>query len=233
MSPLLGILGGMGPAASAEFYTRLVAATPATRDQDHLRVAMWADPTVPDRIEALATGGPEVAEALDRGVSALTSIGATHLVCPCNTAHVWLREVVARHDIELIDIVDEAVAAVRAAGWGRVALLATSGTLDAGLYQRACEREGVLALAPVEQDQRRVAAAIYDVKSGDPARLSAAGATLREVVVGLAQEQGAQVVLGACTEIPLALRGVELPIPVLDSLDTLAAAAVERVRGAR
>ena len=85
----------------------------------------------------------------------------------------------------------------------------------------------------MEQDQRRVAAAIYDVKSGDPARLSAAGATLREVVVGLAQEQGAQVVLGACTEIPLALRGVELPIPVLDSLDTLAAAAVERVRGAR
>ena len=88
--PIVGILGGMGPLATADFYTKLILATPATRDQEHLRVVMWADPTVPDRSVGILGDGPDATPWLVRGGQMLAAMGAAFIAMPCNTAHAYL-----------------------------------------------------------------------------------------------------------------------------------------------
>ena len=90
----LGILGGMGPAASNEFVTRLVAKTPATKDQDHIPFVLWSDSTVPDRSTSMLNGDDRPLPYLLAGIQGLKTAGCTTIVIPCNTAHFWFSHLV-------------------------------------------------------------------------------------------------------------------------------------------
>ena len=114
--PVIGLLGGMGPGASAEFYRRLVVATPAQRDQDHLHVLIDSDPSVPDRTEALLHGGPSPVPTLRRMIARLTAAGADLLVMACNTASAFLPELTDATPVPIVDWVE-----VVAAGLSRAA----------------------------------------------------------------------------------------------------------------
>ncbi|MGC0272603.1 aspartate/glutamate racemase family protein [Pseudactinotalea sp. Z1739] len=229
--PLLGILGGMGPAATAAFYTQLVTRTPATRDQDHLRVVMWADPTVPDRTAALTGAGPSVVPWLERGVRALQASGADVIVSPCNTAHVWLGPVAREQGVELLSIVDATIeralevggsdAAVEAGliEAGPIGVLATSATLGSGLYQQALAERDRAALLPEPPDQERLIEAIYQVKVGTTAALGRAAAALA-VVCDQLVASGAMTIISACTELSLVLPG-HRAVPIIDSTAAL------------
>jgi aspartate racemase len=226
MGRIIGILGGMGPLATADLYTKIIRATPATRDQEHLHVIIDADPTVPDRSAFLRGLGPDPLPKLTAGAQRLERIGAAFIAIPCNTAHAFLPALRERVGIPILDMVAETAARVRRdyPQVRRVGILATRGTIESGLYHAALRAEGLEPLHPGPDDQDRlVSAAIAAVKAGDTG--SAVGALLAEAGRRLAAA-GAEVLLAACTEIPLALTQALVPVPLLDPTQVLAEAAV-------
>lgn len=226
---MLGILGGMGPLATADFYRRLVERTPAGSDQAHLPVVLWADPAVPDRTAALLGEGPSPVPALVEGARRLRDAGASCLAVPCNTAHAYVEQLSRATGVEVLDMVGAALeaAARRVPGAERVGVLATRGTRLAGLYERAGERLGLgVVQVPGPVQREYVDPAIRAVKGGadlaGPERWIAAAATSL-------RERGAQAVVAACTELPLISGAAGRVLPLVDSTDALAEAAVARL----
>jgi aspartate racemase len=215
----------MGPAATWDFCARLSAATPAQRDQDHLRVLVDCDPRIPDRNAAMAGEGPSPAPRLAERACGLAAAGAELLCMPCNAAHAFADAVREATPLPFVDMVEASVAAaVRCApGARRAALLATRASYRAGLYAAAFDRRGVTLLATPDEEQEALMASIYAVKAGDlsPAR-AAELRTLGEVAV----DRGAEVVVAACSEVPLLLDDHELSVPLVGSSQALAEAVV-------
>lgn len=223
--PLVGILGGMGPAATVDFYAKLIRRTPARRDQDHLRVVIWADPTVPDRVGAIVDGSTDPYPQLLAGARFLGDAGATVLAMACNTAHVMLPRLIADTGLPFVSMIAETVAAVEhSAGSGPVALLGTRGLLLSRIYQDQLERaaiDPVLASEPLQLQLDRV---IGSVKAGRPEQ---AGPEL-ESILRAVSDAGATRVILACTELPPAAEfaGKIQGLQLLDPTDLLAAAVV-------
>lgn len=227
-SKVVGILGGMGPAATADFYGKLIKATPASRDQDHLRVAMWADPTVPDRSRALLEHGEDPTPWLERGVQHLMECGAEIIVVPCNTIHNYLDSVIGDRDVEFISIINAAVeAAIETDSVDSVGLLATDGTVGTGLYQSALTEAGVKVLLPSENGQKLLMQIIYSVKAGKTGDKERAQ-TL-SLVEGL-RDRGAGTVIAGCTEISVLLTQLNTDIRIIDPSWALAVKTIERAR---
>ncbi|MBO0872277.1 MAG: aspartate/glutamate racemase family protein [Pseudonocardia sp.] len=216
----------MGPAATAEFYAKLIRRTPAVRDQDHLRVAIWADPTVPDRVAAAINGSAEPYPALLAGALRLRDIGATEIVIPCHTAHVFMPNLARDTGVPFIDMVHETVAELtrRERPGALIGLLGTRGTIHTDLYQARLRAAQLDVAVPDEAMQDHVDIAIKKVKEGD---FAAAGQHLRKVVDALAG-QGASPIVLACTELPLAVPCLPVPeqMELLDPTDLLADAVV-------
>ena len=226
MGGMLGVLGGMGPLASAEFMRRLTLLTPAGRDQDHVPAILWSDPRVPDRIAGHLGTGESPLPALLRGLRGLQAAGCGAVVMPCNTAHGWHGAMQAASPVPILHIVDAAEAELARLGVapGPVGLMGTAGTLAMRLYQDRLEPKGWRFLEPAPDEMAAlVLPAIAGVKVGD---VAAARAPLAEMARRL-QARGAQAVVLACTEMPLALGGgPALAVPVCDTVDALARAAI-------
>jgi aspartate racemase len=228
----VGILGGMGPLATADLYQKIILATPARRDQDHLHVIIDADPTIPDRSAALRGEGPDALPGLLASARRLQAAGADFIVIPCNTAHAFLPALEPHLAIPIVDMIAETAERVRAVhpAARRVGILAYRGTIETGLYHRALRARDLDPLAPTTDLQRRlVDAAIDAVKAGDTG--PAVGALLAEAGRALVAG-GAEVLLAACTEIPLVLTAALAPAPLLDPTLILAEVAVREGRAA-
>ena len=231
MERFLGVLGGMGPLASAQFMVRLTMLTPAERDQDHVPVVLWSDPRVPDRTRGRLAGGEDPLPWLLRGLSGLKAAGCGAVAIPCNTAHGWYDEM-AGEGLPILHIVDAAAAELRrVVPAGKVGVMGTAGTLHMRLYQDRLERMGWQTIVPTDGEMERlVTPAIARVKAG---RLAEAYEPLATGVRALAS-RGAQAVVLGCTEIPLGIQAgpwQELPAPLIDTIDALALAAIRWARG--
>lgn len=222
----IGILGGMGPAATVDLYDKIVRLTPAERDQDHIPVVIYADPRVPDRTDALLHDGPDPVPWLVRGCERLLEMGADFIVIPCNTAHAFLDEVRKQVDADIVSMIECAADAIVSdhPQARTVGLLATSGTIEAGIYQRALQQRNLNTIVPDSEMQRHnVMPSIRAVKAN---RIqSSVTARLVEAADSLA-DRGAHIVLAACTEIPVVLSGDDTSIPLVDATETLARRAV-------
>lgn len=231
--PVIGILGGMGPAATADFYSKLVALTPAARDQDHPKVVIWADPTVPDRTLALTEGGPDPTPWLVHGAQRLRAAGATMLALPCNTAHAFLPAVSEALGLPVVHMIDEVARAIRSSmpQVRTVGVLATTGTVHAGLYQRWLADAGIEVVVPSEHVQQTlVMPAVRAIKGGDH------GAAVTHQLASAAAhltERGAALTVTGCTEIPLALTESDTSCPLMDPARVLAQALLDRVAAER
>lgn len=224
MSRRIGVLGGMGPAATIDFYTKLVEQTPAGRDQEHLPVVIWADPGVPDRSDNLLGTGEDPTPWLQRGIDALADAGCDLLAVPCNTAHAFVPPLARSAGLELVSIVDVAADHLAAAGVRAAGLLATTGTVHSRLYADALARRGIATVEPDEHGQTLVMEAIAAVKAGG------AGPTHAQTLVDVSQAlaaSGAQLVVAACTEIVLALDGAAAGLAVVDPARLLARRVVD------
>lgn len=223
MTATIGVIGGMGPAATIDFLTRLHAATPATRDQHHLRVITDSNPQVPDRNAALRGHGPSPGPVLAAMARGLVTAGADLLVMPCNAAHGWASDIAAAVAVPFIDMIDAAVAAVAARhpGGGRVRLLAVDATVDARLYQPRLAAAGFDVELP---DRAAFMGLIYRIKSGDT------GAEMRRAMAALAGHD-ADVVPVACTEVPLVLDARDVSVPLVSATDALVAATLHVTLG--
>jgi aspartate racemase len=224
----LGVLGGMGPLASAQFMLRLTLLTPADRDQDHIPTVLWSDPRVPDRNAARLGAGPDPLPWLMRGIDGLQAAGCGAIAIPCNTAHGWFEPMAQASSIPILHIVDAAAADLLRVGVvrGTIGLMGTAATLAMKLYQQRLGAKGWDIIEPEPaQMERLVTPAIASVKAN---RITEAYQPLREVVNSLASRGATAVVLG-CTEIPLGIQAGPtsgLRVPVIDTIDALARASI-------
>ena len=228
----LGILGGMGPAASNEFVTRLVAKTPATKDQDHIPFVLWSDPTIPDRSTSMLNGDDRPLPYLLAGIQGLKTVGCTTIVIPCNTAHFWFShlEKIAAWNAKIIHIVDSVTDALRDLNItnDKIGIIGTKATIEYGLYQYKLNKLGWECITPTkEQMDTLVQPAIDLIKAGN---MDQAHEMLMTVIHSLIVKGAKAVVLG-CTEIPLSIReNTVQDTPVINSIDSLVMSAIKEFK---
>ena len=221
----VGVMGGMGPAATVDFLHKLVDATPARSDQEHIRVLVDSDPRVPDRTAFLLGDGADPRPALVRMARGLEQGGAELLVMPCNTAHAFADEIAAAVSIPLVDWPGVVADAVAAAAVARPGLLATSGTVAAGIFQQALGVRGVEAVVPADDAQDQLMRAIYGVdgvKSVGPDN-GKASALVEEVAKGLIAS-GTDALVVACTDVSALheARPLQVEVRVFDAAAVVA-----------
>jgi aspartate racemase len=225
--PIVGVLGGMGPAATADFYAKLVRATPAATDQEHLRVVIWSDPTTPDRTRALLEGGTDPTPWLVRGARVLATAGADVIAVPCNTAHAFLPAVVERVPVPVVHMIEQTSQHLEKLQprVRKVGLLASTATVRAKLYETWLASAEIAVLVPDSASQAsEVMPAIRSIKAGKDAPGELARAARRLI------DSGAQAIIAGCTEVPLGLHAHELPVPLVDPTQVLADAVIAHVR---
>lgn len=231
MDKVVGVIGGLGPEATVDFYAKLVAATPALRDQDHLRVVIDSNPKVPDRNRAVAGEGESPGPALAATARVLEGAGAELLCMPCNTAHAFIADIRSATALPFVSIIESALAEVQALrpAVRRVGLLTATGGRRARVYEDALAGTGLDAVVLDDSEQGRLMQLIYGIKAGKR------GAAERTAMIALAQrlvDRGAQVLVAGCTEVPLLMSEADLAIPFIDSTAALARAVVRAARGA-
>ncbi|MDB5430203.1 MAG: aspartate racemase [Caulobacter sp.] len=218
MTKILGVLGGMGPAATLDFLAKLQAATPAARDQDHIRVLVDINPQVPDRNEGDDAPGPVLA-AMATG---LRNGGAQVLAIACNTAHAYADAVQTASGLPLIDLIETAAQAAKATGATKAGVLATG--LAIGLYRDRLAEQGIEALILDTESQAEFMGLLYRIKAGDRSQ------AVQDQMSNLADRlvvAGAKAVIAGCTEVPLVLEERDLDVPFIDAGAALARRCVE------
>ncbi|HEY4069915.1 MAG TPA: amino acid racemase [Burkholderiaceae bacterium] len=203
----LGVVGGVGPAATADFLQKIVRNTDARSDQEHVKLVVEQNPQIPDRTAHLVGDGADPTIALYATCKKLEAAEADLIAIPCNTAHAFVERIQPYLSIPIVNMLHETVQTLREQHpqARRIGLLATSGTLASRVYHEALEAVGLQPIAPDEVNQRRVMEAIYGehgVKAG-----FTDGVCVDELLQALAHlvERGAQAVILGCTELPLLL----------------------------
>ena len=221
----LGILGGMGPAASAEYITRLIQQTPATCDQEHIPFVLWNEPRTPDRSTSLRNGDNRPLPYLLQGIQVLKDAGCNFIVIPCNTAHFWYDELI-KFQVPIIHIVDSVAYSLCDADVdsGTIGVMGTQATIELGLYQRHLTDWN--CIVPSQEEMNDIVQPAIDlVKAGD---MVESHAMLMSVVDSLIARGAKAVVLG-CTEIPLAIKEhSQNGIPLINSIDSLVKAVIKK-----
>ena len=203
---IIGVLGGMGPAATADFMAKLVALTPAACDQEHLPVLVASLPHIPDRSKAILGDGPDPLPYLMSGIAVLNTAKVGLVVVPCNTSHHWFDAMAKACRAPMLHIARACVAALPASPTMRVSLFATRGAIHSGFYQRELAQRGLHCVVPdADGAQHDVDACIRAVKGGD----LALGSACLAAALADAKSHGSQAVIMGCTEIPVAAAQLE------------------------
>jgi aspartate racemase len=228
MEDFLGVLGGMGPLATADFLRKLVKKTPASVDQEHIPVMMYSDCRTPDRTANIVGEGPSPLPQLLKGIEFLTRAGAKAICVPCNSAHCWFDEMQAASKVPVLHIVRASADQVRKknAAARRVGVLSTLGTHRMGMYTNTLQELGYEVVSPTQDEfDQFVSPGIAMVKSNNwmEAELAYERASARLI------ERGAEVIVLGCTEIPFGMeRQVRAnPDRFVDSNDALAEAILD------
>ena len=219
---VIGILGGMGPEATILLQQRVLATIMARDDADHIPLLIDMNTQVPSRIAHLIDGtGADPAPVLVAMARRLEQAGATALAMPCNTAHHYVRQISAAVAIPFLNMVDLSVA--RAAETlpkgAAIGILASPAVRLAGVFDAALDRAGLAALWPADGDQ--MLAAIRSIKAHGPT--SDAQRILSDAVSELVG-QGAATLFVACSEYSMLAPVLSATVPILDTIDVLAAA---------
>lgn len=221
----LGILGGMGPAASAEYVKRLVEQTPASCDQEHIPFVLWNEPRIPDRSTSMHNGDDRPLPYLLQGIQVLKAVGCDVIVIPCNTAHFWFDDMTKLYP-RIIHIVDSVAYALRDVNVTNttIGVMGTKATVELGLYQNRLSKSGWDCIVPSEEEMDTlVQPAINLIKSGDMSKAY----DMFMIVIDSLIARGANAVVLGCTEIPLAVdQSRRDGIPLINSIDSLVKAAI-------
>ena len=225
MPKTIGIMGGMGPAATVDLMSRIISMTDASSDQEHIPMIVDNDTRIPDRTEAILGRGESPAPEMLASAKRLEAAGADFIIIACNTAHYFLPRLQSETDIPILDM--PAITAKRCAELlpGKTAaILATTGTLDVGIYDKALAREGVEFLVPDDDERKEIMRFIYDVvKASKP--IPPEKEAWSSLLDGL-RERGADYFILGCTELPILAESLDDPGPFVDPTEQLAREAV-------
>lgn len=231
---IIGILGGMGPEATVALFKKIVRNTKAVRDQDHLRVIIDSNPKIPDRTPAMLGSGESPLPMMIEAARNLERAGADFVVVPCVSAHYFIHGLREGTTIPVISVIDEVAEEIerRLPGVKRIGLLATTGTIRTGLFQDRLGAVGVEVLVPPSPQQENLVMGAIFGESG----IKAGFVTLQNKekllkTLGALIEEGAEGIIGGCTEVPLVLQQSDMEVPFFDCLDILALAAIRLAKG--
>lgn len=219
----LGVIGGLGPMATAHFMALVTHMTDAQADQQHLNMIIYSAPSIPDRTaHILDHSQPSPLPDMLRIGQTLAQQGAEYIAIPCITAHFFLDALEQGIPVPLINGVRETVCHLKENGIRKVGIMATSGTLRAGIFRRELENQGLEALIPGEEAQSHVMHLIFNnIKAGLPAemdRFTAAADALRDA--------GAEAIILGCTELSLIKRDFAIGPGFIDAMEVLARQSV-------
>jgi aspartate racemase len=221
----LGIIGGVGPAATVEIFRRLVYLTAAESDQEHMQICIANNPRIPDRTEYILGRGPSPLPALLAAVADLKKLGCKHFILPCNTAHIFAPQLGAQEGIIFLDMIELAREYLKKQhrGW-RICVLGTEGTAKARVYGEENAGEEPEVFYPDPGRQAGLMEVILSVKGGSRP-LAENRTRLGEILEGL---DGCRFLL-ACTELSLVMAPErEGSFGFIDAMDILAVNAIAR-----
>ncbi|SKC92710.1 aspartate racemase [Burkholderia sp. YR290] len=235
----LGVIGGVGPAATVDFMYKVVRNTPAARDQDHIKVIVEQNPQIPDRTDHLTGDGADPTLALYATCKKLEDGGADLIAIPCNTAHAFIGPIEARLRVPIINMMNVTANYLRTAfpAVDRIGLLATDGTIASGVYRTALEARGMTQVLPPLAMQARVMNAIYGARGVKAGFTNGECADDIIAAVESLLLQQVEVILLACTELPLLFPQAATvtrkgrSAHLVDPTDVLARCCVEFARG--
>ena len=235
----VGIVGGVGPAATVDFMAKIVRNTPAQHDQEHIKLVVEQNPQIPDRTANLVAEGIDPTIALYAVCKRLEAADADLIAIPCNTAHAFVERIQPYLGIPIINMLHETIHHIQQhhAGHRIVGLLATDGTVKSHVYHEATARADIQLATPDEPYQRRVMEAIYGIK-GIKAGFTEGQCRddLLAAMEHLVRDKGAEILILGCTELPLLVaQSDHFPVLgknviVLDPTEILARKCVELVQ---
>lgn len=223
MKKTIGIIGGMGPAATVDLFNLIVENTNATCDQEHIHILIDCNPSIPDRTSAIINGTESPLGELRLSAERLAKAGADFLIIPCNTSHYFIDQIRKEVSVPIIDMIKETALFARNSGYLKAIILCTEGTRKTGVYTHRFEQQGVKAIYPNEDLQLEVNRIIYDgIKSGaDNYDVTKFNELLKE----LTDQTGAVPVLG-CTELPIAQKRYNMQGNFINPTFVLACSAI-------
>lgn len=226
----LGIIGGLGPMATAYFLQLLTQMSDAGTDQEHMDILTISKPSIPDRTSyILGISHENPVEEMVLTGRKLKGIGADIIAIPCITAHYFHDELESKIGLPVINAIKETAVYLKANGVEKVGILATDGTVQSHLFQDCMTGYGMQCIVPGKETQAIVTSIIYDnIKAGKTVDLS----IFRQVETELFARD-AQIILLACTELSLIKRDNKMPAGYLDVMEVLAKKAVESCNNLR
>ena len=222
----LGIIGGMGPKATAVFFDKIIDRTVADHDQEHIDMIILNHATIPDWTNVIASGDSRpFLNAITKDFALLEHAGVANIAIPCNTSHYFYNEMQAMTSIPIINMVDETLSNIHAQyGSGcRVGILATNGTINTGVYAKGCENYSMQLVEPKDEMQRQVMDIIYtDVKGHnncDPTKLET-------IIDQLIHTYECHCVILACTELSCITLSEQYASYSIDAMEVLVERAI-------
>lgn len=224
----LGVIGGLGPIATAHFMELIIRMTEAVTDQEHLDMIIYNCPSIPDRTSyILDQTRPNPLPEMIRVGNALARQGAKLIAIPCMTAHYFHRELTRYIEAPIVHAIHETAVHLKKHGISRAGIMATDGTIRSKLFQQELERHGIEAVIPGPEGQKCVMSVIYDdIKANKPADMEKFHFASSEL-----RAQGAQAIILGCTELSLVKRDYPIGAGYLDAMEVLAQTCVIRCGG--
>ena len=196
---ILGIIGGMGPMATADLFIKIIEMTDADCDGGHLHILIDNNTDIPDRTQSILSGSDAPLRFMAESAERLTAQGADILVIPCHTAHYYYDALQRLCRVPILNMLGVLAQAARSAGYRQLGLLATDGVVQSGIYDSAFHGTGIELIYPDPEGQEALMRLIYrQVKAGKPDDVSA----LEPCLDGMAS-RGAEAFILGCTELPL------------------------------
>jgi len=229
MKKTIGILGGMGPEATAHFFELIIKNTKAGKDQEHIPIIIYSNPKIPARTDAILEKGPSPLPLLLEGVRILRQGGADFVVMPCVTAHYYYNDLVKQEKIPFLNLLDESLFYVKKniPSLTRVGLIASTGTLHSRLFHETFTKGGIEVIIPSEEEQEKVMGAIFGKQGIKAGFTSGPSQKIIQDAAAKLIQRGAEGVIAGCTEVPLVLKQDDLPVPLIDPLRIIALKSIE------
>ena len=215
----LGIIGGLGPMATAYFLHLIINMTDAEKDQEHIEVLLHSKPQIPDRTNyILGVSKESPMPYLSQIGKSLVEQGADIIAIPCITAHFFQSKLEEEINCPIINAIEETAIYLKEENVSKVGIMATDGTIQSELFQNTLKKYDIECIIPEKSLQQKVMSIIYDnVKAGCPIDMEAFNA-----VTGKLFEEGAQVILLGCTELSMVKRDCNISKGFLDVMEVLA-----------
>lgn len=224
----LGIIGGMGSRAGAEFFKKVIDYSPAVYDQDFVEVILHNNASIPDRTRAIVYKEACPIQELTRSVQLLNNSGVNYIVLTCNTAYYYYNTLAALSNARIISPVELILAYIKSRGYKKVGLLATTGTIETGIYHQALIAQDIEIRTLNNHDREELfMKSIYMENGLKSSRVSVEAVTMMRQCGEKLIDMGAELIIGACSEVSIAISQDLLSIPYIDTMDLLARKVVQ------